>query len=55
MRLEKQDETPFNVILTSPEKVRSVVFSHLESLKKRKRRLHWGTFFENSLVDSKKG
>ena len=29
-------------------------FSYLESLKKRKRRLHWGTFFEGSLVGSKK-
>jgi hypothetical protein len=31
------------------------VFSYLESLKKHKRRLHWGTFFEDSLVGSKKG
>jgi hypothetical protein len=30
-------------------------FSYLESLKKCKRRLHWGTFFEDSLVGSKKG
>ena len=30
-------------------------FSYLESLKKRKRKLQWGTFFENSLVSSKKG
>jgi hypothetical protein len=30
-------------------------FSCLESLKKHKRRLHWGTFFEGSLVSSKKG
>jgi hypothetical protein len=30
-------------------------FSYLENLKNRKRRLHWGTFFEGSLVDSKKG
>jgi hypothetical protein len=30
-------------------------FSYLESLKKHKRRLQWGTFFEGSLVDSKKG
>jgi hypothetical protein len=30
-------------------------FSYLESLKKRKRRLHWGTFFNGSLVGSKKG
>jgi hypothetical protein len=30
-------------------------FSYLESLKKHKRRLHWGTFFEGSLVGSKKG
>jgi hypothetical protein len=29
-------------------------FSYLESLKKRKSRLHWGTFFEDSLVGSKK-
>jgi hypothetical protein len=30
-------------------------FSYLESLKKCKRRLHWDTFFEDSLVGSKKG
>ena len=30
-------------------------FSYLESLKKRKRRLQWGTFFEGSLFGSKKG
>jgi hypothetical protein len=30
-------------------------FSYLESLKKHKRRLHWGTFFEDSIVYSKKG
>jgi hypothetical protein len=30
-------------------------FSYLESLKKCKRRLRWGTFFEGSLVGSKKG
>jgi hypothetical protein len=30
-------------------------FSYLESLKKHKRKLHWGTFFVNSLVGSKKG
>jgi predicted glutamine amidotransferase len=30
-------------------------FSYLESLKKRKRRLHWGIVFEGSLVGSKKG
>jgi hypothetical protein len=30
-------------------------FSYLESLKKRKRRLCWCTFFEDSLVGSKKG
>ena len=30
-------------------------FSYLESLKKCKRRLHWGTFFEGSLVSLKKG
>jgi hypothetical protein len=30
-------------------------FSYLESLKKHKRRLHWGTFFEGSLIGSKKG
>jgi hypothetical protein len=30
-------------------------FSYLEILKKRKRRLHWDTFFEGSLVGSKKG
>ena len=47
--------TSFDVSLTSPEKVSSVVFHILESLKKHKRRLHWGTFFEDSLVGSKKG
>jgi hypothetical protein len=30
-------------------------FPYLESLKKHKRRLHWGTFFEDSLVITKKG
>jgi hypothetical protein len=30
-------------------------FSYLESLKNNKRKLHWGTFFVNSLVGSKKG
>jgi hypothetical protein len=30
-------------------------FSYLESLKKRKRRLQWGTFYEGSIVGSKKG
>ena len=55
MQLARHNETPFNVILTSPEKVNFVVFSFLESLKKHKRRLHWGTFFECSLVGSKKG
>jgi hypothetical protein len=30
-------------------------FSSLESLRKHKRRLYWGTFFEGSLVGSKKG
>jgi hypothetical protein len=30
-------------------------FSYLESLKKHKRRLRWGTFFEYNLVGSKKG
>jgi hypothetical protein len=30
-------------------------FSYFESLKKSKRRLEWGTFFEGSLVSSKKG
>jgi hypothetical protein len=30
-------------------------FSYLESLKKHKRRFQWGTFFEGSLVSSKKG
>ena len=47
--------TSFDVILTSPEKVSLTVFSFLESPKKRKRRLHRGTFFEGSLVGSKKG
>jgi hypothetical protein len=31
------------------------IFSYLESLKKCKRRLYWGTFFEGSLASSKKG
>jgi hypothetical protein len=55
MRLARHDETPFNVFFTSPEKVGSVVFSCLESLKKRKRRLDWGNFFKGILVVSKKG
>jgi hypothetical protein len=32
-----------------------MVFSCLESLKKHKRRLRWGTFLKNSLVGSKRG
>jgi hypothetical protein len=47
--------TSFDVSLTSPEKGSSVIFHVLESLKKHKRKLHWGTFFVNSLVGSKKG
>jgi hypothetical protein len=47
--------TPFNVILNEPREGKLGGFSFLESLKKRKRRLHWGTFFEGSLVGSKKG
>jgi hypothetical protein len=38
-----------------PREGKLVGFSYLESLKKCKRRLHWGTFFEGSLVGSKKG
>jgi hypothetical protein len=38
-----------------PKEGKLYEFSYLESLKKRKRRLHWGTFFEDSLVGLKKG
>ena len=41
--------------LNEPREGKLGGFSHLESLKKHKRRLHWGTFFEGSLVSSKKG
>ena len=37
-----------------PRKGKLDGFSYLESLKKHKRKLHWGTFFVNSLVGSKK-
>jgi hypothetical protein len=47
--------TPFNVILNEPREGKLGGFSFLESLKKCKRRLYWGTFFEDSLVGSKKG
>ena len=53
--INKTQWNPLQCNLMSPLKVRSVVFSHLESLKKHKIRLHWGTFFEGSLVSSKKG
>jgi hypothetical protein len=46
--------TSFNVILNEAREGKLRGFSFLESLKKHKRRLHWGTFFENSLVGSKK-
>ena len=45
----------FNVILKEPRDGNLGGFSFLESLKKSKIRLHWGTFFEDSLVDSNKG
>jgi hypothetical protein len=38
-----------------PREGKIVGFSYLESLKKCKRRLHWGTFFEGSLVGLKNG
>jgi hypothetical protein len=38
-----------------PREGKLSVFSYLYSLKKRKRRLHWGTFFEDSLFVLKKG
>jgi hypothetical protein len=46
---------PFNVILNEPRESKLGGLSFLESLKKRKRRLHWGTFFEDSLVGLKEG
>ena len=47
--------TSFDVNLTSLKEGKLGGFSYLESLKKHKRRLHWGTFFEDSLVSLKKG
>jgi hypothetical protein len=44
----------FDVSLTISREGKLNGFSYLESLKKCKRRLHWGTFFEGSLVSSKK-
>jgi hypothetical protein len=45
----------FNVILNEPREGKLGGFPFLESLKKHNRRLHRGTFFENSLVGSKNG
>jgi hypothetical protein len=55
MRLIRHNENPIQCNFSDPREGKIDIFSHLESLKKRKRRLRWGTFFENSLVGSKKG
>jgi hypothetical protein len=47
--------TSFDVSFNEPRERKLGDFSCLESLKKHKRKLHWGTFFDNSLVGSKKG
>jgi hypothetical protein len=53
------NETPNGNVLqckfNKPREGKLGRFSYLESLKKHKRRLQWGTFFEDSLVGSKKG
>jgi hypothetical protein len=56
MRLTKHTMVmSFDVTFNEPREGKLGGFSYLESLKKCKRRLRWGTFFEDSLVGSKKG
>jgi hypothetical protein len=53
--ISKTQRNPLQCIFNEPIEGNIGSFSRLESLKKRKRRLHQGTFFRNILVDSKKG
>jgi hypothetical protein len=55
MQLIRHDENPLQCNFNEPKEGKLGVFSLLESLKKNKRRLHWGTFFEGSLIGLKKG
>jgi hypothetical protein len=55
MQLIRHNDNVLRCNFNEPREGKLDVFSFLESLKKRKRRLHWGTFFESSLVGSKKG
>jgi hypothetical protein len=55
MQFIKHNENPLQCNFNEPREGKIGGFSCLESLKKHKRRLNWGTFFEDSLVGSKKG
>jgi hypothetical protein len=55
MRLTRHNDNALQCDFNEPREGKLNGFSFLESLKKRKRRLHWGTFFKGSLVSSKKG
>jgi hypothetical protein len=55
MQLIRNDENPLQCNFNKSTKAMLSGFSFLESLKNHKRRLRWGTFFEGSLVGSKKG
>jgi hypothetical protein len=55
MRLTRHNDNVLRCNFNEPREGKLDGFSFLESLKKHKRRLQWGTFFEGSLVGSKKG
>jgi hypothetical protein len=55
MQFIRHNENPLQCNFNEPREGKIGGFSCLESLKKRKRRLNWGTFFEDSLVGLKKG
>jgi hypothetical protein len=55
MRLTRHNDNVLRCNFNEPREGKLGGFSFLEILEEHKRRLHWGTFFEVSLVDSKKG
>jgi hypothetical protein len=55
MRLIRHNDNVLRCNFNEPREGKLNGLSFLESLKKRKRRLHSGTFFEGGLVGSKKG
>jgi hypothetical protein len=55
MRLIRHNDNVLRSNINEPREGKLGIFSFLESLKKHKRRLHWGTFFKGSLIGSKKG